>query len=42
MSERSWSVTVATAAVLPSVLTDQLAKMGSDTTYLAVVDRDGE
>lgn len=27
--------------VLPSVLTDQLAKLQSDTTYLAVVDRDG-
>jgi gamma-glutamyltranspeptidase / glutathione hydrolase len=27
--------------VLPSVLTDQLAKLSSDTTYLAVVDRDG-
>lgn len=26
---------------LPSVLTDQLAKLQSDTTYLAVVDRDG-
>jgi gamma-glutamyltranspeptidase/glutathione hydrolase len=27
--------------VLPSVLTDQLAKLATDTTYLAVVDRDG-
>jgi len=27
--------------VLPSVLTDQLAKLQTDTTYLAVVDRDG-
>jgi len=27
--------------VLPSVLSDQLAKLGSETTYLAVVDRDG-
>ena len=27
--------------VLPSVLTDQLARLSSDTTYLAVVDRDG-
>jgi gamma-glutamyltranspeptidase/glutathione hydrolase len=27
--------------VQPSVITDQLAKLQSDTTYLAVVDRDG-
>ncbi len=27
--------------VLPSVLKDQLARLASDTTYLAVVDRDG-
>lgn len=27
--------------VLPSVLKDQLARLSSDTTYLAVVDRDG-
>ncbi len=27
--------------VLPSVINDQLAKLDSDTTYLAVVDRDG-
>ena len=27
--------------VLPSVLRDQLARLASDTTYLAVVDRDG-
>ncbi len=29
------------AEVLPSVISDQLAKLQSDTTYLAVVDRDG-
>ena len=28
--------------VLPSVLSDQLAKLGSDTTYLAAVDKDGD
>ncbi len=28
--------------VLPSVLSDQLARLGSDTTYLAAVDRDGD
>jgi gamma-glutamyltranspeptidase / glutathione hydrolase len=33
--------TRANCNVLPSVLTDQLAKLSSDTTYLAVVDRDG-
>src|SRR5580698_99763 len=27
--------------VLPSVVRDELARMGSDTTYLAAVDRDG-
>ena len=27
--------------VLPSVLTEQLARLSSDTTYLSVVDRDG-
>lgn len=29
-------------AVLPSVVRDELARMGSDTTYLAAVDRDGD
>ena len=33
--------TRANCNVLPSVLTDQMAKLASDTTYLAVVDRDG-
>jgi len=28
-------------AVLPSVVRDELARMGSDTTYLAAVDREG-
>ena len=41
-NERSKLVgTRANCNVLPSVLTDQLAKLSSDTTYLAVVDRDG-
>jgi gamma-glutamyltranspeptidase / glutathione hydrolase len=31
----------ANCSVLPSVITDQLAKLESDTTYLAAVDRDG-
>jgi gamma-glutamyltranspeptidase/glutathione hydrolase len=31
----------AQCTVLPSVLKDQLARLASDTTYLAVVDRDG-
>ena len=31
----------ANCSVLPSVIADQLAKLESDTTYLAAVDRDG-
>jgi gamma-glutamyltranspeptidase / glutathione hydrolase len=31
----------AQCSVLPSDLTQQMARLSSDTTYLAVVDRDG-
>jgi gamma-glutamyltranspeptidase/glutathione hydrolase len=41
-TERAKGITDrANCVVLPSVITDQLAKLESDTTYLAAVDRDG-
>ena len=40
--ERAKGITdKANCSVLPSVIDDQLSKLASDTTYLAVVDRDG-